>query len=122
MVDEPIHVKQAYLRENILEKGAEYANEFSVYLQMEKGDNGLDINNWPMKDLKKVVTNFLKKKNQENQQKEETNLHEKNNEINKTFNSNIINEENNNNQAYNIQDNNNHENNIQENKNQHKNK
>ena len=122
-MDESIEAKQAYLRENILEKNYD-ADEFMGFLQMKKGENGLDLSNWPMKDLIKVVNEFIHEKNKENEpeepinpssnnindneDEEERNTNENNNEIKESTNSNIISEENN------IQENNIQENNIQE--------
>ena len=126
-MDESIEAKQAYLRENILEKNYD-ADEFMSFLQMKKGENGLDLSNWAMKDLMKVVDEFIHDKNKGNVPEEainpsinkindiedegEKNINENNNEIKESTNSNIINEEDD------TQENNIHENdnNIQENK------
>ena len=54
--------KQAYLRENVLETGYD-ADEFMAFLQLRKGENGLDLNNWKMNELISVVEDFIKSKN-----------------------------------------------------------
>ena len=53
--------KQAYLRENVLETGYD-ADEFMAFLQLRKGENGLDLNNWKMNELISVVEDFIKSK------------------------------------------------------------
>ena len=53
--------KQAFLRENVLEMGYD-ADEFMSFLQMKKGENGLDLNNWNMEELINVVNDFIKSK------------------------------------------------------------
>ena len=50
--------KQEYLRINILEKGYD-ADEFMNYLQILKGEKGLEINNWSKNDLIKAVHDFI---------------------------------------------------------------
>ena len=49
--------KQAFLRENILEKCYD-AEKFMEFLQSKKGEQGTDINKWTMEELKKVVNEF----------------------------------------------------------------
>ena len=61
-MEEDIQNKQAYLRENILEKGYD-AEEFTEYIKEKKGENGLDLNTWTMKELTKVVADFINNKN-----------------------------------------------------------
>ena len=56
-----LHSKQSYLRENVLEQGYD-ADEFMAFLQLRKGDNGLDLNNWEMQELIAVVDEFIKSK------------------------------------------------------------
>ena len=128
-MDESIETKQAYLRENILEKNYD-ADEFMSFLQMKKEENGLDLSNWAMKDLIKVVNEFIHEKNKESEPEEainpnlnkindiedegENNTDENSNKIKESTDSNIINEENNI-QENDIQENNIQENNIQEN-------
>ena len=50
--------KQNYLRENILNKGYD-TNEFVDYLKSKKGEEGADVANWTMEDLKQVVQEFI---------------------------------------------------------------
>ena len=50
--------KQNYLRENILDKGYD-TNLFVIYLKSKKGEEGEDVSNWTMEDLKKVVQEFI---------------------------------------------------------------
>ena len=69
---ESIQEKQAYLRDKVLEKAYD-ADEFMSFLEMKKGENGLDLNNWTMDELKKVVTEFIHDKNKENEPEEEIN-------------------------------------------------
>ena len=90
--------KQAYLRENVLEMGYD-ADDFMSFLQVRKGENGLDLNNWNMDELISVVDDFVKgKKEIQNPKQEQTN----------EYNSNIITE--NINQNNNIEISNNFEN------------
>ena len=69
-MNESIQEKQAYLREKVLEKAYD-ADEFMSFLEMKKGENGLDLNNWSMDELKKVVIEFIHDKNKDNEPKEE---------------------------------------------------
>ena len=64
--------KQNYLRENILDKGYD-TNEFVDFLKSKKGEEGADVANWTMENLKEVVQEFINKaKNpNENENKEE---------------------------------------------------
>ena len=58
---EELEEKQKYLREEIQEKG--YNTEtFSDYMAQLK-ENGTDLNNWTLDELKQVVSSFI---NQEN--------------------------------------------------------
>ena len=61
---EDLPTKQAYLRENVLEKGYD-AEEFMTFLQMKKPDEGLDLNNWSMDELINAVNEFIADKNLE---------------------------------------------------------
>ena len=74
MNDDDLQSKQAYLRENVLEMGYD-ADEFMSFLQLKKGDDGLDLNNWQMSELISVVNDFVntKKNIQNKNQEEETN-------------------------------------------------
>ena len=51
--------KQNFLREKILEKGYD-GNLFVQFLTEKKGDEGADVANWSMDDLKLVVNEFIK--------------------------------------------------------------
>ena len=50
--------KQNYLRENILDKGYE-AEDFVTYLTSKKGDEGVDLGNWSLTELKMVVQEYI---------------------------------------------------------------
>ena len=50
--------KQNYLRENILNKGYE-AEDFVSYLTSKKGEEGVDLSNWPLDELKNVVQEYI---------------------------------------------------------------
>ena len=54
--------KQKYLREKILDNGIE-ANKFIDFLKDKKGEEGADISNWTMNDLKEVVKEFYENNN-----------------------------------------------------------
>ena len=78
-MNESIQEKQAYLREKVLEKAYD-ADEFMSFLQLKKGENGLDLNNWTMNELKNIVNEFIHNKDKENEPEEEeinTNLNKK---------------------------------------------
>ena len=101
--------KQAFLRENVLEMGYD-ADEFMSFLQLKKGENGLDLNNWEMNELITVVNDFVKSKknipssdedyNQENKEDDNIQNYEEQNE-------NIISDNNNNHESEIIMNNNN---------------
>ena len=61
MTEETIESKQLFLREEIIKKGFD-AQEFSVFLQEEKGEEKIDLEYWPMEDLKKAVESFKETK------------------------------------------------------------
>ena len=73
MENNNVQDKQAYLIENVLEKAYD-ADEFMSYLQQKKGQNGLDLNNWTMNELKNAVNEFIKEKDKENEPEEENNF------------------------------------------------
>jgi len=50
--------KQNYLRENILNKGYE-AEDFVSYLTSKKGEEGVDLSNWSLDELKNVVQEYI---------------------------------------------------------------
>ena len=86
--------KQNYLRENILEKGYD-ANDFVEFLKSKKGDQGADVSNWTMEDLKQVVAEFISLVENHNQTPNQTqnenieiNQQRKNSQKNKSSNSN----------------------------------
>ena len=56
-----IEEKQKYLRNEIMNQNYD-TNKFSDYISNLK-ENGVDLNNWTLEELKKVVSDF---KNQEN--------------------------------------------------------
>ena len=58
MSDASDEEKQNFLRETILEKGYD-TNSFVQFLIDKKGDDGADVTNWTMKDLKIVVKEFI---------------------------------------------------------------
>ena len=58
MSDSDEQQKQLFLRENILDKGYE-AEDFVSYLTSKKGDEGINLNNWSLDELKSVVNEFI---------------------------------------------------------------
>ena len=50
--------KQNYLRENILDKGFD-AEDFVLFLTQKKGDEGVDLNNWSLNELKLLVQEYI---------------------------------------------------------------
>ena len=70
---EDINIKQNFLRNNILDKG--YDSElFMSCLQKKKGTEEIDLNDWSLDELKKIVNEFIndnnvKKQNNNNIQK-----------------------------------------------------
>ncbi len=50
--------KQNYLRENILDKGYE-AEDFVSFLIQKKGDDGVDLSNWSLNELKFTVQEYI---------------------------------------------------------------
>ena len=110
-MDESIQEKQAYLRENVLEKAYD-ADEFMSFLQLKKGESGLDLNNWTMYELKNAVKDFINDKDKESEKDEEINRNlskinelDEENEINETQRQSLIKEALNNDNI-NIQENN----------------
>ena len=53
-MEDDLAEKQAFLRENILEKGFD-AEDFMKLLQTKKGDIGLDLESWTMDELREAV-------------------------------------------------------------------
>ena len=72
-----IEYKQNYLRTEIIEKQYD-PEEFSKFLSEEKGETGLDLNNWTFEELKNAVSKF--KTIKENLKKNEINQKEENKE------------------------------------------
>ena len=58
MEDNTAEEKQNYLRVNILDKGYD-TNKFIEFLKSKKGEDGADITNWTMEDLKNIVKEFI---------------------------------------------------------------
>ena len=58
-MEDDLSEKQAFLRENILEKGYD-AEDFMKYLQSKKGELGLDLVSWNMDELREAVKEFTK--------------------------------------------------------------
>ena len=57
MDDITIEEKQSYLTSEIIKQGYD-AQEFSVFLSDQKGEERIDLEYWSMEDLKKAVENF----------------------------------------------------------------
>ena len=74
MNEDDIEYKQNFLRTQIIDEGYE-PEEFSKFLSDEKGDIGLDLNNWKFEDLKNSVIKFksIKSKNENNNELENNN-------------------------------------------------
>ena len=65
-MEETLRQKQLFLRENILDKGYS-TDDFMDLLHSKKGEEGLDLNNWTMRELSLVVKEFISYENpQEN--------------------------------------------------------
>ena len=58
MEDNTEEEKQNYLRENILEKGYD-AEDFVSYLTIKKGEDGVNLNNWSLEELKSLVQEYI---------------------------------------------------------------
>ena len=56
-MDDSLEVKQEYLRTQILDKGYD-ADNFMAFLQEKKGEDGVDLSNWNISELKDAVTEF----------------------------------------------------------------
>jgi hypothetical protein len=55
--DETIEAKQLFLTEEIIKKGYD-AQEFSIFLAEQRGEEKIDLEFWSMEDLKKTVEKF----------------------------------------------------------------
>ena len=100
-MEKDLQEKQAYLRENVLEKGYD-ADEFMSFLKSKKGENGLDLNNWTLNELKNSVKLFILQKIDEEPGEEinkndetENNANGDMAQVKENSNSNFINENNN---------------------------
>jgi hypothetical protein len=56
-MDDTLEYKQEYLRSQILEKGYD-ADNFMAFLQEKKGEDGVDLSNWNINELKEAVSEF----------------------------------------------------------------
>ena len=75
-MEDDLSEKQAFLRENILEKGYD-AEDFMKYLQNKKGELGLDLGSWSINELHEAVKEFTKENSGiENEKEEEDNNNE----------------------------------------------
>ena len=75
-MEDDLSEKQAFLRENILEKGYD-AEDFMKYLQSKKGELGLDLGSWSIDELHEAVKEFTKENSGiENEKEEEDNNNE----------------------------------------------
>ena len=72
--------KQNYLRENILDKGYD-AEDFVTYLTSKKGDEGINLGNWSLEELKSVVQEYISNNPLNNKQEGENNTNQANNTI-----------------------------------------
>ena len=63
-MEDELAEKQAFLRENILEKGYD-AEDFMKLLQTKKGDIGLDLASWSMDELREAVKEFTRENGDE---------------------------------------------------------
>ena len=76
--------KQNYLRKKIIERGLD-PEKFVEFLQEKKGEEGDDISNWTMEDLKLVVKEFYQINNVQNEENKEKNDNKKEEEDNIKF-------------------------------------
>ena len=72
--------KQIYLRENILDKGYE-AEDFVTYLTSKKGDEGMNLMNWSLDELKSVVQEYIQNNPLNTQQDSENKIMQPNNDL-----------------------------------------
>ena len=70
-MDDSLEVKQEYLRTQILDKGYD-ADNFMAFLQEKKGEDGVDLSNWNISELKDAVTEFTSIYKPIESEKEET--------------------------------------------------
>jgi len=79
-IDPITEEKQNYLRENILDKGYD-AEDFVTYLTSKKGDEGINLGNWSLEELKSVVQEYISNNPLNNKQEPENNTNQANNTI-----------------------------------------
>ena len=75
-MEETLRQKQLFLRENILDKGYS-TDDFMDLLASKKDEQGLDLNNWTMSELKLIVKEFISYEN--NNEDQEDNYIQENN-------------------------------------------
>ena len=68
-MEETLRQKQLFLRENILDKGYS-TDDFMDLLASKKGEQGLDLNNWTMSELKSIVKEFISYENNNEDQED----------------------------------------------------
>ena len=106
-IDPLTEEKQNYLRENILEKGYD-GNTFVSFLIEKRGEEGADIANWSLPDLKAEVAEFIYLNEQKNSnENEQDNQNQINENINNSENENKNLEDNNNSEENNKKEENN---------------
>ena len=72
--------KQNYLRENILDKGYE-AEDFVTYLTSKKGDEGMNLTNWSLEELKSVVQEYIQNNPLNDKNESENTINQPNNDL-----------------------------------------
>ena len=72
--------KQNYLRENILDKGYE-AEDFVTYLTSKKGDEGMNLMNWSLEELKSVVQEYIQNNPLNDKNESENTINQPNNDL-----------------------------------------
>ncbi len=77
-MENDLEIKQSFLRAEILDKGYD-GQEFFDFLIQKKGEEGGDLNNWLMEDLKIIVTNFHQ--THKSNQKSDSNIMSQNSNI-----------------------------------------
>ena len=80
--------KQQFLREMILTKNGIDTNDFVDFLKEKKGEEGQDIANWTMDDLREVVIEFYKLNNIPLEDNKDNSNNNENNKIDNTNNNN----------------------------------
>ena len=68
--EEDLNKKQLYLRTEILEEGYD-AEEFNDYICNIRNEENVDLNNWTLEELTKVVKSFKARDNNENEKEQE---------------------------------------------------